>query len=213
MRTIFKTNFSFLFPYLIFIVFGGFLLFADSKVNIHLAFNSFHNPFFDTFFFYMTYLGDGTMALLIVIMLLAVKYRYALIVGASNIIASLITQILKQTLFSDVVRPKKYFEGIHDLYLVPGVDNLLYYSFPSGHATCAFALYFSLSLIVKSNTLKLLFFIIALLVGYSRIYLSQHFFGDIYAGSLIGVGTTILVYLAIQKNQSDRLELSLITSF
>jgi membrane-associated phospholipid phosphatase len=212
-RTILKTNFYFFIPYLIFIISGGLLLAIHSKVNIHLIFNSFHTTFLDSFFFYITYLGDGTTALLVVIMLLAVKYRYALIVGLSNIIASSITQVLKQTLFADVVRPKKYFEGIYDLYFVPGVDNYFYYSFPSGHATTAFALYFSLSLIVKNNTLKLLFFIIALLIGYSRVYLSQHFFGDVYAGSLIGVVVTILLYQTIQKIQADWLERSLISSF
>jgi membrane-associated phospholipid phosphatase len=192
---------------------GGFILAIDSKTSIHLAFNSFHYPFLDFLFFYLTYLGDGTMALLVFIMLLAVKYRYALIVGLSNLLASLITQVLKSTLFAEELRPKKYFEGIHDLYLVPGVDNYLYYSFPSGHSTCAFSLYLSLSLIVKNRTLKLLFIIIALMVGYSRIYLSQHFLGDVYAGSLVGVGTTIIVYVLIQDTQKNWLDRSLITSF
>lgn len=213
MRTLFKSNLPFFFPYLVFIVFGGFVLAIESKDNLHLTFNSFHNSFFDTFFFYVTYLGDGTMALLVVIMLLAVKYRYALIVGLSNIIASVITQILKQKVFSEALRPKKYFEGLHDLYFVPGVENHLYYSFPSGHTTCAFALFLSLSLIVKNKTFKLLFFVLALLVGYSRIYLSQHFFDDVYVGSLIGVGVTVLVYQAIQKIEPGRLDRSLISSF
>lgn len=39
-----------------------------------------------------------------------------------------------------------------------------------------------------------MWFVLALLAAYSRIYLSQHFFADVYAGSLIGVLTTILVY-------------------
>ena len=213
MRTILRSNYYFLVPYFAFLILGGFLLLLDSKVNIHLIFNSFHNSFLDSFFTYITYLGDGVTALLVAIMLLAVKYRYVLIVGLSNIISSLITQVLKQTVFADALRPKKYFEGLHDLYFVPGVKNFLYYSFPSGHTTCAFALYFSLSLIVKSNVLKFLFFSIALLVGYSRVYLSQHFFEDIYAGSLIGVVVTLMVYNLIQKNDSEKLEHSLITLF
>jgi membrane-associated phospholipid phosphatase len=211
--TILRFNFYFLLPYLAFLVLGAFLLLLDSKVDIHLIFNSFHSSFFDSFFSYITYLGDGVTALLVTIMLLAVKYRYVLIVGLSNIIASIVTQTLKQTIFSEALRPKKYFEGLHDLYFVPGVKNFLYYSFPSGHTTCAFALYFSLCLIVKSNTLKFLFFIIALLVAYSRVYLSQHFFEDIYAGSLIGVIVTLIVFRVVQKNDSEKLEHSLITLF
>lgn len=189
------------------------LLGFGSKADIHLTLNTFHTSFFDTFFLYLTYLGDGTMALLVTIMLLAVKYRFALIVGLSNILASTITQVLKQTVFSEELRPKKYFEGIHDLYFVPGVENHLYYSFPSGHATCAFSLYLALSFIVKNKRFKTLFFILAFLVGYSRIYLSQHFLGDVYVGSLIGVGVTILVYRAIQKIETGKLDRSLISSF
>jgi membrane-associated phospholipid phosphatase len=212
-RAIFKNNFPFLFPYLIFVSLGGVLLLSKTKIEIQLGFNSFHTSFFDTFFSYVTYLGDGVMAVLTVVILLVVKYRYVLIAGVSNIIASLITQTLKQTLFSEVVRPKKFFEGVHDLYFVPGVENYLYNSFPSGHTTCAFSLYFSLALIVKNKTLKFVFFIVALLAGYSRIYLSQHFFEDVFVGSLIGVYTTLIVFYLIQKNNNNWMEQSLLTSF
>lgn len=153
------------------------------------------------------------MVILTVIILMAVKYRYAVIVGLSNIIASIITQALKQTVFNEVVRPKKFFEGIQELYFVPGVENHLYYSFPSGHATCAFSLYFALALLVKNKALELSLFFVALLVGYSRIYLSQHFFEDVYAGSLIGISTTFIVYYLIQKSNRNWMNGSLITSF
>lgn len=211
MKAIFRNNSIFLIPYLIFIILGGVLLFANSKTDTHLEFNTFHSTFFDIFFYYITFLGDGVAALLVVIMLMAVKFRYAFIVGVANIIASLITQILKHTLFEDMVRPRKFFEGIHDLYLVPGVENYLYNSFPSGHSTCAFALYFALSIIVENKILKSLFFSIALLVGISRVYLSQHFFEDIYAGSIIGVLITLVVFLISKKINANWMERSLIS--
>lgn len=210
-KAIFRNNLIFLIPYLIFIILGGVLLFANSKTDTHLEFNTFHSTFFDIFFYYITFLGDGVTALLVVVMLMAVKFRYAFIVGFSNIIASLITQILKHTLFEDMVRPRKFFEGIHDLYLVPGVENYLYNSFPSGHSTCAFALYFALSIIVENKILKSLFFSTALLVGISRVYLSQHFFEDIYAGSIIGVLITLAVYLISTKINKNWMENSLVS--
>ncbi len=213
MKAIFKTNLLFLLPYIIFIVFGAILIIENNKADTHLEFNDFHNSFFDVIFYYITYLGDGVTAALIVIMLLPVKFKYAAIVGVSNILAAAITQTLKHTVFEDVVRPKKFFEGIHDLYFVPGVENYLYNSFPSGHSTSAFALCCSLALIAKKNTYKFLFFIIAFSVAYSRIYLSQHFFEDIYAGSLIGVTITIVVYYFIQKSRVNWLDKSLITIF
>lgn len=213
MKAIFKSNLSFLLPYLFFLVVGGFLLLFNSKADLHLTFNEFHYPVFDVAFSYITYLGDGIIVLLSAIILLVVSYRYAIIVTLSNFIASAITQVLKHLVFADVVRPKKFFEGVHDLYFVPGIDNHLYNSFPSGHTTCAFSLYLSFALIVKKPALKALFFTVALLVGYSRIYLSQHFLSDVYAGSVIGVFVTLIVYYLIQKNNSETLDNSILSFF
>jgi membrane-associated phospholipid phosphatase len=198
-KSIIKANTYFFTPYFIFLLSGGVLLLLNGKAHTHLEFNSFHNAVFDAVFYYITYLGDGILALLITIILASNSFRYAFIVGASNLLASATTQILKHYVFIDAVRPKKYFEGVANLYLVPGVDNYLYNSFPSGHSTCAFALYLALALITKNKSLKFIFFTIAALVAYSRIYLSQHFLDDVYAGSLIGVVFTLSVFYFVQK--------------
>jgi len=211
-KAIIKSNTAFLLPYALFITLGTLLLAINSKSETHLIFNAFHNNFFDIFFNYTTYLGDGLIAMLIAIILLTVKYKYAIIIGVSNAIAAIITQFLKHIIFADAVRPKKYFEGISDLYFVPGVENYLYNSFPSGHSTCAFSLYFALSLIVENQLLKFSLFIIALIVGISRIYLSQHFFEDVFTGSLIGVITTIVIYYLFKKWNNNWIEKSIITS-
>jgi membrane-associated phospholipid phosphatase len=212
-KDIFKANLSFFIPYFVFLCFGAVLIAINSKGATHLEFNSLHAAFFDVFFTYVTYLGDGLTALLAVIILLTVKFRYALFVGLANIISTLFTQLLKHTLFSDVVRPRKFFEGVHDLYLVSGVNTHLYHSFPSGHSTCAFSLYFALALLVKNKILKFALFLIALLIGYSRIYLSQHFLEDVYAGSLIGVIFTAITFLYFKDNKHSSLDDSLITVF
>ena len=213
MKDIFKNNRSFLIPYLLFICSGLVLIIANTKASTHLEFNSFHSRFFDVFFRYVTNLGNGYMVVLVGVILLTVSFRSLLIVALSNIIAGAITQLLKHTLFENVVRPKKFFEGIHDLYLVPGVDNHLYNSFPSGHSTCAFSLYFALALLVKDKFLKFAFFLTALLAGYSRVYLSQHFFEDVYVGSIIGVSVSGLVFYCLNKDHKTRLDNSLLTVF
>jgi membrane-associated phospholipid phosphatase len=210
-KTIFRKNSIFLIPYLVFIVFGAVLIILNTKTETHLEFNRFHNSFFDKFFEYATYLGDGYIVTLAVIILLAIRFRFAILVGVSNIVASLITQLLKHTVFSEVVRPKKFFEGLHDIYLVPDVENYLYNSFPSGHSTCAFALYFSISLIVNDKRLKVLCLVMAFIVGYSRIYLSQHFFEDVYAGSVIGVISTYITYMFTWDKNTTWLNRSLLS--
>jgi membrane-associated phospholipid phosphatase len=210
-KDILKSNRAFLIPYFCFLCCGLVLIIANTKASTHLEFNSFHTNFFDFFFRYATNLGNGYMVVLVTIILLTVSFRSTLIVALSNIASGLITQLLKHTLFSDVVRPKKFFEGVHDLYFVPGVDNHLYNSFPSGHTTCAFSLYFALALLVKNKLLKFVFFLIALMAGYSRIYLSQHFFEDVYVGSLIGVTVTGLLGYYVSNIQKTSLDNSLIT--
>jgi len=192
---------------------GAVIIFVNTKAETHLSINSFHNSFFDIINTYTTYLGDGFTAALLILMMLAIKYRYFVILAASNLIAALIAQALKHFVFNDVVRPKKFFEGIQDLYFVPGIENHMYNSFPSGHTTCAFALYMSFALLIQNKFYKFLFLMLGLLTGYSRIYLSQHFFEDVYAGSFIGVSTSIIVFYFVQKKNYAWMENSIVNFF
>ena len=213
MKAIVKNNLSFLIPYLFFLLIGALVIFVNAKADTHLLFNSYHHPLVDILNTYTTYLGDGFTAALLILMMLGVKYRYFIIVGVANILSATIAQVLKRFVFDDVVRPKKFFEGLHELYFVPGIENHLYNSFPSGHTTCAFAMYFSFALIVRKNHFKLLFFVLALLTAYSRIYLSQHFFEDVYAGSIIGVVTSFFVFYYVQKKDHPWMERSIVSVF
>lgn len=213
MKAILKNNLSFLIPYFLFLLIGAVIIFVNSKAETHLSINSFHNSFFDIINTYTTYLGDGFTAALLILMMLAIKYRYFVILALSNVISALIAQALKHFVFNDVVRPKKFFEGIQDLYFVPGIENHMYNSFPSGHTTCAFALYMSFALLTENRFYKFLFLILGLLTGYSRIYLSQHFFEDVYAGSCIGVSTSIIVFYFIQKKNHPWMERSIVNFF
>jgi membrane-associated phospholipid phosphatase len=212
-KAILKAYRYFLIPYCAFLVFGLFILFLNTKEQIHITINHYHHPFLDNFFYYLTFLGDGVMTTLVAVMLLAIKFRYTILVALSSIFSAIITQLLKHFVFEDHVRPKKFFEGVHDLYFIPGVQNYLYNSFPSGHTTSAFALYLSLALIVKKRAYKFLFFWLALLVGYSRMYLSQHFLEDVCAGSFIGVVITLVVYYILQQKKNGYLEKSLVSVF
>jgi membrane-associated phospholipid phosphatase len=209
MKLLIKTNISFLLPFILFQIIGTYLVEQFNKTELHLIFNKYHNSFFDTFFQYFTYLGDGIFAGLIVIVLLTINYRYALFVALSNIISGGFTQILKRTIFSDEPRPTLYFQNIQELYLIQGFDNHMFYSFPSGHATGSFALFFSLAIITKHKSIKFVCFVFAIFSAYSRVYLSQHFFYDILIGSLIGTIITIIFYFIIYKNKSEKLNNSI----
>ena len=59
------------------------------------------------------------------------------------------------------------------------------YSFPSGHATFAWAL--AIVLASKEPRLKYFYYTLAVLICLSRIYLGYHYPSDVVAGSLLGV--------------------------
>jgi membrane-associated phospholipid phosphatase len=44
-----------------------------------------------------------------------------------------------------------------------------------------------------------LFFVLAMGVGYSRMYLAAHFFSDVYVGSVLGTGITTIGYLLMEQ--------------
>ena len=197
MKKTFLQNLYFLFPYLLFLISAGIFLSLHSKAEAHLILNQHRARLLDIFFENITYLGDFITVITVTFLLCLYKYRFALLVAVSNIISAIITQSLKHTFFDAVVRPKKFFEGMDTLNLVPGFENYLYNSFPSGHSTSAFTTFFCLAMIVENKLAKFLMFMIALMIGFSRVYLSQHFLNDVYAGSLIGVTTALIIYRII----------------
>jgi len=199
LKCVFKNNVFFLVPYFFFFLSGAFLLVSFSPGQLHLFFNGFHSEWANVCFSKLTYLGDGWTAVLISLLLVFYKLRFALITLLSYGLSSLIAQVLKHFIFEGRIRPLRFFEGVHGLYLVPGVDMNSYYSFPSGHSTTAFAVFFCLALFTSQNWLKAGCFVIALLTAYSRVYLSQHFFADIYAGSVVGVGSAFIIYWLLRE--------------
>ena len=189
-----RAYFALYFPFVIII---GYLVFAYSKSSIHLYFNQFHTPFFDWFFKYLTYLGDGwAIAVIAVFYLLFIGIRQGFLIGFSVLFSSAITQIFKRFVFEGSLRPGTYFKDFdpQTLYLVEGVDLHSYYSLPSGHTTAAFALTISIAFIYNTRKMDTMMFILGALIGWSRVYLSQHFLEDVFMGSIVGILGTIVIY-------------------
>jgi membrane-associated phospholipid phosphatase len=191
MVAIFKRCGIFLYPYLFLVAFSLVLLAIFGKTSIHIWSDQHHTPFLDWWFYYFTYVGDGTFVLILSVLLLLYKVVYSLYITTSYIVSSLVSTIIKHIF--DTSRPLKFFQGTdYELHFVKGVNVHLDYSFPSGHSASAFALFLTLSMLTPYKGLRIFFLLMAILVAYSRIYLSQHFLIDIIGGSVIGVATVFL---------------------
>ncbi len=214
LKRIREENLLFFIPTLIFLLFGTILIFLTSKAELHLHINQFVNPRLNFFFKYITYLGDGlTIVVVAVLLLLFRSVKQGLTLGAIAAVIGIVVQFLKKVVFSDVFRPKKYFSETLNLpdvlNFIDGAEPAANFSFPSGHTATAFGLFLYLAFISKSKILKVIYFLIALLTAFSRVYLSWHFFEDILAGTVVGVSVTVLIYLFFEDILGKRLNLAL----
>jgi membrane-associated phospholipid phosphatase len=172
----------------------GWICLAD-KIAIHKSLNLFHSNGLDAFFQVITHLGDGWTIVFVSVALLFVSVRLSILQIISYAGSGIISIVLKNCLFSDCKRPYYYLKTDAAFYKMSDFTYFIEHSFPSGHTTSIFALMTLFALAYnKSKVMVIVFFLCALLVAYSRIYLSQHFLIDVVAGSLIGTSTSYLVY-------------------
>jgi membrane-associated phospholipid phosphatase len=190
--------------------FTGIILFALVSAAILLFFtkgdgfilmNEHHNHYFDQFFTLFTNLGDGIFIIGIVILLAVFRQvEIARQMLLAFLISGLIVQLFKNTITSP--RPTTFFTH-SPIHILDGITLKGNSSFPSGHTATIFAFATVLSFFTRNNLVICLYLLMAILVGYSRIYLSQHFLKDVLAGSMIGVIVAIFVhyYLDIQVDR------------
>jgi membrane-associated phospholipid phosphatase len=184
--------------FIVFLFFIGLALFGVltyGKLNFHLIVNQYNSSFQDIFFKYFTNVGDGLFAVLILLILLfIVKIRIFFIGLSTFLLSGMVCQLMKKIIFADQLRPSKYFSP-DQLHYVEGVILHSSNSFPSGHSTTAFAIFLFLAFVFKNKHYQIIFAVIACLTAYSRVYLSQHFFADVAAGGVVGIGSFLISYL------------------
>jgi membrane-associated phospholipid phosphatase len=203
-----RNNFLILFLYVLLVGISLFFILNYEKTALHIFVNKMvGNKILNFFFYYMTYLGDGRLAPLLLLIILLYNIRLGICATGSLVCATILAITLKYTFFDDDNRPFYIFSYIepYPLKLVEGVDVHIHNSFPSGHATQVFAIFMCLAFTAKNQALKMLFFLIAVLTSLSRVYLSQHWQVDITAGSAIGVVFSITwFYFLVHKNRLSR---------
>ena len=204
MKKIFKDNLFFFGGFILFILLTVIIFYFYDKVERILFLNEGIHPTYDFLFKNITHIGDKYFWIISIFVLSTFTFRKAFIMGFAGVINAIIVFSLKYSIPNNF-RPVKYFQennlDLSLLKLTEGVEIKLLYSFPSGHSSMAFCTFAMLAFFSKNNFLKFIFFFIALLSSFSRIYLYQHFLEDVFMGSIIGTLASFFSLYYLNKSK------------
>lgn len=172
--------------------------FALSKVDFFLLLNTDLGSFGDYLFSYATHLGDGTVWIPVAVLTILYRRDKFLLVFCTVAIGTLIVQALKNFIIPAQLRPGSSITDTSSFHHVEWVPLLTNFSFPSGHTTTAFSIFLLGCLFIHKKWIIPAGFAYGLLVGYSRVYLAEHFPLDLGGGMLTAV-VSVWLSLQIQK--------------
>ena len=202
LKSVYKENQTFFLGYFSLLLIAVFILLTESKKAGFILLNPYHTSFLNFVFEGITLLGDGIFSVLFCIVLLFIKRRYlSFIVFLSFATSGIVTQVIKD--FVSEARPALFLAKSNYPYFIDHVTLHNFHSFPSGHATSAFALVSIIAFAVKDKKYALPLLGLATLVGYSRMYLGQHFLLDVTVGSFIGILFSIICWMGFQSFYQD----------
>jgi membrane-associated phospholipid phosphatase len=185
--------------YILFLIAGCIILLNINKGDMVIYFNSWRGSFTDEIFKISSWIGEGLLFALVLLILGFFQLKY-LVTGVSVFLGSgAVTQLLKN-MFKEP-RPKIFFENTDLVTYVQDFTLNSWNSFPSGHTTSGIAIFLFLALITKNKKIGALYMIAAIFVAISRVYLVQHFFIDVYFGSLVGTFFTLWIFNLYENSE------------
>ena len=211
MKEFFKQKGVFVGLSLILVIVLGLALLYIPKGELHLFLCDRHTPARDIFFRYYTHVAEWFPYVVCIAVLLFGRIGDGVFASSAMLLSALSTQVIKHIV--NAPRPVIWFGNNMpeiNLPLVEGVKMNLWFSFPSGHTTSFFALAFVVGILMSQKwpkyggLIQVVLFVLATLGGYSRIYLSQHFSADVFAGVIVGVCITILCYVVFNRYKDQK---------
>ena len=194
------SNKYFIYPSLAMWGLGIIVLVGCDKGSIILALSGMHNPYMMTFWQCVTYMGGAVFYVFALMIGLFFNRQYVKYAAIQGLILIILIRLLK--MIASTVRPYEYFTSIG---LWDDISTYVFFpmessgSFPSGHTMTAYALMSMTAFYCKRGWIKFLLFLMATMVAFSRLYTLQHFFVDVYAGSIIGVFLSLVIkYIGIK---------------
>ncbi len=164
----------------------------DQKITFCL-YNLFpDNIFLRNFFSFFSFIGSAAFIWIVFLILIVFieekahpgiskKDKEFIIIFTLTIFFSFLTT---EVFLKNLIRRPRPFYQIQNLKLK--IQNYPQdFSFPSGHSTIAFAAATTLSFFNKKR--RFIYFTIASLIAYSRLYLGVHYFFDVLVGGIVGM--------------------------
>jgi membrane-associated phospholipid phosphatase len=201
MLKLLKANRNYVLPFIILLIITLIILLFVKKGQEVIWLNRFYDKDLNTFFVWITRLGEEWVAIGIgLILLLKAPMRTFFGYLASMLMVSAFVNFFKHFVFDDAVRPKLFLSE-YTLKFVENVYINTMNSFPSGHTATAFAVFTYIAFALKPR-FKSWIIILPVLAGLSRIYLAQHFLIDVIAGSILGFFMATLSFWIFHNEES-----------
>ncbi|HUS00379.1 MAG TPA: phosphatase PAP2 family protein [Chitinophagaceae bacterium] len=179
------------------------LSYSYGKNQFFLLLNTDLGTVADNFFNFFSYLGDGLLWIPLVVYFVYKEGKRMLpLLISSFALTTAFTQACKYLIVPDELRPTAAITN-EFIHTVNGVTVHATASFPSGHTATAFVFYLIFCLVFENKLWLVAGLFYALIVGYSRIYLAQHFPFDVAAGIVVAI-VSVIFSLLIQNRFSKR---------
>lgn len=172
------------------------------RIPIFLFLNRDFGTIADNVLLGFTYLAEGWMWIPYLIIVGWFFKKDKAIIVYSFVVSTLLTQIPKLLLFPNITRPIASGIAPNLMHTVKGVTMHQLSSFPSGHTATAFTIFLLTIYLFDRTKMILIGLLYAMLCGYSRIYLGQHFPMDVGGGIIVAI-MTIEISKRLRKIKSD----------
>lgn len=199
MLTLARNNRHFTIAMLVYLLLGAVVIWQIPKGNLELQLNKLHQSSYDYLFLGFTYLGDGAALVLILVAVLLKNIYKGIMGGVAFIVCTIVTHFCKNFVFPEYDRPVRFFQDLKDIYYIQGLEIHSYHSFPSGHTSAAFCIFSFIAFVGTNKNWGAVLWFMGFLVSISRIYLMQHFFIDTYFGAIVGVASTVMVFIIFEN--------------
>ncbi|QZY53680.1 phosphatase PAP2 family protein [Crassaminicella profunda] len=168
---------------------------------IDYIYNYIQSPFLNKIMIPISTIGNGGFIWIIIILILLRTKKHRKM-GLAATCALLLSAILGLLILKPLIqRPRPFVELSYIHLLIHAPSS---YSFPSGHTITAFSTAITLVKMIKNKIFAIPIMLLAIFIGFSRIYLTVHYPSDVLAGIILGFICSNTVLFLLEKNIWNR---------